>query len=542
MATQIQQPRPSSTGQSTTGQQQAKSGGSTPSPAPSSRTKWRGVAWATKTLRGQFIIQAAALLVIAVTLGLIAQGAFRQAHDDLNTMVVESAPSIDAAQAMEQYLHDIDAKAADFLATTKQTNLVSCKLPVTQYQPGDTTVHECDFLTINADITLFNQELYKAAHNVTFPGEQTAVQRITTGFEEYTSDIARMEQEYWLAADPNNLQDEHIQRAHQAYNSASNVMQLHISNSSALDTRGLHTYNEENVPSCVIQDPLGNQELLSWEWPNRGLEVNIDCLGAINKAQLDTAYDGIQNTLTGMLVLLILFSLVLCAWLVVVTVRMMLITHRVINPGLTVAMLLAIILCIPLLSNYSALGGRHGVFGEIVKDDYYSVYYAADLNRYATAARADETHWLIALQDGDQPQVDRWTQDWQNNKRRVRLLIAQAIENRTWPEEGKPLATMQDEWGTYEAIDDQLRSTAQVVGNPQRFDEAERLSTGASNQTFGTFTSAVDRLSTAKRNHFESSYNGAASTTTADAMWAIVLFPIIGLLAVAGVWLRLKDF
>jgi hypothetical protein len=40
------------------------------------------------------------------------------------------------------------------------------------------------------------KELFNAARNVTYPGERTAVERITAGFEEYVGDISVMRHEY----------------------------------------------------------------------------------------------------------------------------------------------------------------------------------------------------------------------------------------------------------------------------------------------------------------------------------------------------------
>jgi hypothetical protein len=546
MSIQTQQPRPSPIRRPTQSAPQPKTVGNVALARRLSLARLprvqSSINWARRTLRGQFTTLATIVLIIAIALGLIAQNAFRQAREDLDTVASRSAPIIDAAQAMGQYIQEIDVKSADFLTTSSLKKSAPCALPVTKYNPGTITVHNCDSMAISDNIALFNQALYNATHSATFPGEQTAVARITSGFEEYVSDIRLMFHEYNLASDNTNLQDEHIQRAHKAYISASNVLLLHISPASVLDEHGLQTYREQNVPSCTVDDPLGQRELPDWQWPNGSLETNINCLSALNKAHLDTAYENMQFTQTVLLILLILFSCALVALLVVSTIRMMVVTHRVINPGLTLALLLTIVASIPLLITYANLGGRHGTFGQLVRDDYDSIYYAANLNRYAGAAKADELRWLIALQDADQSQVTRWADDWQDNEHRVELLITRTKNNRTWPEEDQSLVDMLNNWHTYQANDSEVRAKAMETNNPQRFTQAEQLSTGNATQTFTSFTAAVDRLDEVNRRYFDRTASEAANSTASSALWSIVLFPVVGLLAVWGIWRRVGDF
>ena len=102
-------------------------------------------------------------------------------------------------------------------------------------------------------------------------------------------------------------------------------------------------------------------------------------------------------------------------------------THRVLNPGLLPAALVALILGLSLLGLVNTLGkvGDHtainadpvvnidqagqidGAFYQMVRDDYDSVYDAAILTRYATDANADESRWLIAQEFNDQANVQQ---------------------------------------------------------------------------------------------------------------------------------------
>jgi hypothetical protein len=495
-----------------------------------------------RTLRGQFTVLAVAILLVSVLAGLFISGAFRQSYAYLHTIAIDSVPSVDAAQAMAEYIQDIDAKSADYLAAAGLTEHVACPIPGTSYNPGNITIHQCDDLTISAEIALANKELFNAAKNVTYPGERTAVERITAGFEEYVGDISVMRHEYELAASKTDPGDVHLIQARQAYIAANNVLLERITQQPTVDASGKPVYNEQGIPSCVIKDPLGDRTVAAKGWPLGSIQDNIDCLNSINKGFLDNAYTDTVNFLGYTIVLTLLFCLAFCLLIGFTAWRMAAVTHRFINVGLTIALLVGIVFSFFAVTHLIELSGQHGAYGQMVKDDYDSVYYAAQLKHYGTAANADESRWLIALEFGDQAAADHWQQDWLNNTSRVRMLITRAQDNRTWPEEDQPLAAMQTNWNGYFTIDGHIRAAARNTSDPQRINTAERISTGVSNQTFGKFTDAVDQLSLANRSHFDSTYASEAANLTLYTTLGLVLFPLIGLVAAWGVSRRFKDF
>ena len=280
-------------------------------------------------------------------------------------------------------------------------------------------------------------------------------------------------------------------------------------------------------------------------WPLGSLEDNMACLSSINKTHLDAAYDDTVGFLGLAFVLTLLCCLLFCLLLAFTTWRMAATTHRVINLGLTLALLAGLILSIGVVTQFSALGGRHGAFGQMVKDDYGSVYAAALLNHVGNAANADESRWLIAVEFGDQANIDHWQQDWNQNKAQVASLIAAAHANRTYPEEDQPLADMDHYWAQYTSIDPQIRAAAtdQSIANPvTRLLNGERISTGISNQAFGNFADAVTRLSAANHAYYVKTYSATAGGLSLFIILSLVLFPLIGLVAAWGVVRRLKEF
>src|SRR5260370_7973173 len=102
------------------------------------------------------------MLMALVTMFAVSQS-FQRAADDLNTINAGSIPSVKSAQEMAQYLANIDAQAADFIATGGDlTDLKPCLVVGSKVNPGPQTVHKCDDLNINADTELANKPLLHA--------------------------------------------------------------------------------------------------------------------------------------------------------------------------------------------------------------------------------------------------------------------------------------------------------------------------------------------------------------------------------------------
>ncbi|MBV9710589.1 MAG: MCP four helix bundle domain-containing protein [Ktedonobacteraceae bacterium] len=501
---------------------------------------WRrsgiGTLWqqTRKTLKGRFILLTICIVVLALAQALFFAHSFQQASSDLDTINSGSIPSVNAAQTMAQYLEDIDAKSADYLATAPLTTTVPCSIVGTTFSPGPLTVHDCDDRNISAEIVLANQQLYLAIHNVTYPGERTATERITTGFEDYVGQIAIMRYEYDLATSKTNTRDVHMQNAHKAYLAANAILTTAIVTKPTINAAQNYVYDEKNLPSCKIN----GQSVAPAVWPLGGIRDNLNCLSDINYTHLSAAYDDTTHFLGYTVVLSIVLILFSCMLIFGTTGYMAFMTHRVINPGLTFAVLISIIFSIASVSLLAQSSGRHGAFGQMVKDDYDSIYYAALLKKYGTSANADESRWLIAMEFNDQAEAAHWQQDWVSNTAQVEQLMRRAVSNRTWPQEDQPLADMQASWNRYYQIDGTIRSTARsgnIVG-------AEKISTGVSNTTFSNFTDAVDRLSQANLDHYNITLNATQGALSLYIFLSAILFPLIGLCAVWGIARRLRDF
>ncbi len=488
----------------------------------------------SKTLKGRFTLLAVCIVVFALAQAVFFAHTFQQASSDLSTINSGSIPSVDAAQAMAQYSEDIDAKAADYLATAALTTTVPCSIIGTNFNPGPLTVHDCDDRNISAEIVLANQQLYLAIHNVTYPGEHTATERITAGLQDYMAQVAIMRHEYTLATTKSNPKDPHMQNAHAAYRAANAILTTAIATKPTSNASQNYVYDEQNLPTCTID----GQNVSPTVWPLGSIRANLDCLSSINYTHLYAAYNDTTNFLGYTVALSIIFCLLSCLLIAGTTGYMVAMTHRVLNVGLTLAVLIGIIFSITSVTLLAQSSGRHGAFGQMVKDDYDSVYYAALLKKDGTNANADESRWLIAMEFNDQTEAAHWQEDWQNNVTQVNQLMQRAQANHTWSEETQPLIDMQANWNKYYQLDGTIRSAARSGDIPG----AEKISTGTSNAAFGTFTNAVDRLSKANRDHYTSTLNSTQGLLSLYIFLSAILFPLMGLCAVWGIVRRIREF
>jgi hypothetical protein len=505
--------------------------------------------WMRETLKGQFTVIATVSMLLSLALAVFASQSFSRASDDLNTIAYNSIPSVDAAQAIAQYVNDSDAKSADFLgAVGLNDNPAPCSVPALSGPPvdkGTQWAYVCDRLTINADLLLANQQLFNAARNVTYPGERTAVERITEGLEEYSGYLELMMNEYDQVTNRDGASDPHLQAAYQEYLNANNVLYAPLDRQPQTAS-GTYAYSEpaDTVPTCQPNYPNGPTLKPDGPggWATGSLETDINCLSAINQLHLDNGYTDTLSFVNATVILFIIFSLIFCGMLLFVATRMLAITHRVINISLSLALLAGIVFSVASIGALASLNGNHGAYGQMVKDDYQSVYDTDLLNRVGTNANADESRWLIALKFSDPGQEQHWAADWQSSTHEVSNLLSLAKKNQTWTEEIQPLADMQNTWNAYYAIDGQIRSAATNSSDPQNLHTAGIINTGKSDNAFKSFTDAVDRLKAANYDHYYNTLNTTQSMLNLSILLSAIIFPLIGILAVWGISRRFRDF
>jgi hypothetical protein len=516
-------------------------------PAPTSSRRAGGMRPVNlRTLRGQFLWLAGLILLLATLLTLAGTTTLSRATSDVQAIDSESIPSVDAAQSITRSIDIIDAQAADYLAAAGLTQLMPCTVAGLESTstPRMVSVHECDEFNIDAESVLVNQQIFEAAHNVTYPGERTAVERIMIGLESYLGDISQMRVDYGLAKSKTDQHDPSLSQAYQAYMNASALLHNQV-RLRTLGSERIPFEKEGALPSCALPD---GRTLTPEQWTQGGLVDALGCLSAINAQHLQGAYADAVAFLGGATDLLVLLCLLFCALLLFGTVRLVLTTHRLLLPGLAGALLLGLFLSVSIVGLLNSLSGQgsqasqDGAFRQLVSDDYASIYDADLLNHYGTDANADESRWLIAQEFNDQESIQRWQSDWQSNVQRIETLIQQAHANQTWGEEIRPLADMDTFWRQYRGLDGQIRNLATQQSNPNRVLTAEQVSTGASNRALSAFLNAVNRLGQANHLHYLQTLDEARRALIRDFWFSLLLFPLAGLLAIWGIGIRLKDF
>ncbi|HEX7736539.1 MAG TPA: tetratricopeptide repeat protein [Ktedonobacteraceae bacterium] len=501
-----------------------------------------------RSLKRQFLLKASLILLLSGVLTLAGASSLNRATSDLATINDGSVLSIDAAQALTQYVEDIDAKSADFLATAGLIYKTSCFI-AGSYSGLLLSVHDCDEHNIDTETVLANQELYRATHNVTYAGEKTAIERISTGLESYLGYIRLMRADFALAAQKTDPNDPFLRQAYQAYLDAGTILHDHVKLTTVPGNQ-IPLAPEPGLPTCT----LNGTSLPASEWTQGSLEVALDCLSFINHTHLTQAYDDTSAFLTGTTIGLFALCLLFCSLLLFATLRMIYATHRVLNPGLIAACLIGLMLSFTTLSLFASLSGlsnsgssgnphlNDGAFQQLVNDDYASIYDIALLKRYASTANADKSRWLIALEFHDQPDIQHWRTDWQTQEQDVQALMNQAHADQTWDEELEPLAKMDSTWKQYTTIDGDIRDATQNKSLANPLLAAEEASTWNSYWAFQSYTDALDSLSSANRVHYAFTLNTVSDALNLSFRLNLIFFPLAGLLGAWGIWVRLKDF
>lgn len=498
-----------------------------------------------RTLKGQALMLAGLILLLSALLAFAGATTLSRAANDMHEIDSESIPSVDAAQSVTHVIDVIDAQAADFLAAAGLTRKVPCTVAGLETASSLViTVHECDERNIDAEIVLVNQQIYAAAHNVTYPGERTAVERIMIGLESYLGDIHQMRLDYALAASKTDKNDPSLLQAYHAYLDASAILHTQV-RLTTLGSERIPFERETDLPSCILP---GGQTLAPEQWTQGGLVDALGCLSSINYQHLQGAYSDSRSFLDRTTGLLAMVCVLFCGLLLLTTVRLVLSTHRLLHPGLLAAVLPGLILSVSVVSLLGSLSGqgsqasRDGAFRQLVVDDYASVYAAALLTHYGADANADESRWLIAHEFADQASIQRWQADWDANVREIETLMQQAHANQTWVEELRPLTEMDASWRQYDGLDAQIRSRATQQNDPERLLTAESLSTGPSSRAFSAFLAAVNQLGQANHEQYLLTLDAVQGALVRDTWFSLLLFPLAGLLALGGIALRLQDF
>ena len=464
------------------------------------------------------------LLCITVATAIATAIYSSRAYSDLTTIGNESIPSVDGAQAVVPAIEDAQAQAAIYLANASPNAVQPCLLNSSGQRLTVLTFHDCADRNIDADLLLANHELFLAGHNVSYPGGQTAIEQTQKGLEAYSASINLMRHDFNLATNKSNPGDPFMQQAYQAYSAATNLVRRSVGGPAS-------AFSEADIPACTI----AGVTLPAQAWPAGGIDQNMNCLSAINKVHLDIAYqDTVKFVGVGLGVTfgLTMYSCIFLFW---ATWSMASTVHRAFNPLLALALLFALIVTGVVLADFDTIYGHNGSFS-IIETDYNSVYSTTNLKQAATIAESDEAHWLLALAFHD-PSAVSLHQAWQSHMQAAQTSLQAILSGSQSPQNVQLLNSIKQDWQRYDLQSSQVASTA-----PQDLHSAETICSGSASQALQQFTAGLNQFSATRHQDYASAFNDANGRLSSLTILCAITFPLLGLIGVAGILTRMREF
>ena len=493
------------------------------------------------TWRGQFLLLMAAIVILALVCTVTAYNAFSDTQKRFKVAAQDSAPSIVAAQDMYQAAQNLEANITDFLLTADSTS------------PQTVNAHQQAQTAITQNRALFRNGLYRANLNLTDEAEKQALPEISRLYDLYSARIETILYAYQTVG---------RDAAYKLYFDAT------ISPNAILDG---------------AQDK--NQTLLGYI--ARLEQANRDPLEKANR-ETDSAITFAQFGV-GLLGLALLVALGFTTYLLMQR------THRIVNPLVVPALLIALYF---VLNVFGTLGKADSDYKDAMVNAFPSIDAAVQIKVMATNANADESRWIIAndTQKSTDPAIAgqagkrsvETETSFRAEQQTLETLLAAASNNVTYSGEREKLIMMYQSLNCYRYLDGEIRTiyggkdmslvsdiiTIRATSNtnshdvaiimglvnankrgtcPQPAEKAAlqgkadpqaaiRLTVGQSDQVYSQFIAAADGLRVINDQHFQQVVAGADDYLAHYAIYSLLVFPLVTLLGVAGVLLRLRDF
>lgn len=336
------------------------------------------------TLSGQFTV----LVLLGIVISLIGMIASYLILDNIKTnfkgIINNSAPSIVAAQEMGQAIEDADARAVQYQLASRvdvtSPDFDNQKLPIY----GDKGLRNTSWNTFQQRRQEMANLIYKAQARVVYydQGEADAINTISERFMEYVARINIMRYE---------LDQGHREAALAAYKSAHDLIVGNLNNAK-LDENGRSPEELSKLKGWIDLTADKKNDCKVTSKP-LGIEANIEKLSAINRCELDKAYDDTKATLLFHTALVIGLSVVLILSLLFLCFRYATVTHRVLNPGFALALLGGIALAATLIITLFQAAKDYET---VSRSSFTSIEASARARQIATDANADEARLLIS--------------------------------------------------------------------------------------------------------------------------------------------------
>ena len=380
------------------------------------------------TLRGQFNVFSLVCVSLAIVTMIVAYWALGRTAQDFKKVIVESAPSIIAANQLGQELNRLDTDAADLLITSR---------------PNGDDVTRKQAQTAQTDYeaarTEFDSNLLRAYANITFPGEETTIKTISAGFYNYLAQIEIMRFE--LGQNPPQRE-----AALAAYKRAHDIV----------------IGNPSHDPRILVNNRSPEELLKQNNWTNLnanqnylGIEANVAKLFRINQNALDTARSSVKGDTTFSLILVAIAGGLLIVALVGLILRFAIVTHRLLNPGFGAALLISLVLFGLLVLAFT---NATGDFETVSYTSFFSINSASQAKQVLRDFNGDESRlFLTPAALGLDPASPQLTpdvtqafntalllQNFDYKKNQIIARVSDAWGNVTYPEERGQICQVYD--------------------------------------------------------------------------------------------------
>jgi CHASE3 domain sensor protein len=327
------------------------------------------------TLAGQF----GALAILAALLSLLAMGVsfwvLNSADDNFRRVVRGSTPSIIAAEELGQNFNALDTAAADFQVTTRIDVTSPDFNPGVYGENGLRTLSDQRYLQYRQAL---NDALYRARNNITYQGEADAINIISIRLFDYLARIEVMR---------NEISQGHREAALAQYKAAHDILVGNLE----VNSDGTPNLTNGRSPEEILAQ--NGWKDLDVNKQYKGINANIAKLLKINQTELSKASDAVINTAFLNLVLVVVTIVLVLGVALWLSIRYALVTHRIVNPGFVIGLLLSVGILVWLASS---LFQASNDYKTVSRESFLTINAASQAKQALLDYKGDESRLLLS--------------------------------------------------------------------------------------------------------------------------------------------------
>ncbi len=285
-----------------------------------------------------------------------------------------------------------------------------------------------------------------------------------------------------------------------------------------------------------------------------------DALDAANTAAMDRAFKAQQSSSFLLRSLLLAAGALLVGALAAAQLFLIRRTHRLVNPGLAGATLVAL-----LFLGYAsyAVGNAEGLLKVAVKDAFASVHVLWQGRAIANDANGEETRWLY-----DRPNAAKYQKNFFEKTGKIATVPASAtfaeiandalasrplpkeftgcladeLNNITFAGEREAATNALSAYGVYLGVDKEIRARENEGDHAAAVKLCLSYEPGGSNWAFDQFEKALEEALAVNQKEFDASVDRGLAKLAPFSVATPCAALLIAALSVAGFWPRMKEY